>query len=317
MAGVLSEILGHMAVLSSIVKRSRQNPIATGGWCWLVLWVVLGAATAGADVPGTAVSPVTYRHMVRRSPNFSIHVVTIDLADRRVTVRVAAGGPATTNGPDWVTTLLPPSEIAAREHFDVAINGDFFSAIATKDIEGRKTGYVRGKAAFPIGPAMTDGRLWHKADLVRPYLEITADHQAKILAGRPGSELDPAAREVVGGGQIIVSDGKAVAFTGTFATARRPRTVVGVDRTGRWLTLFVVDGRQPELSIGMTLGELSQEMLALGCDRALNLDGGGSTVLVFRQPDTHQLQVLNSPSDAKERSVADVLGVAFETAVVK
>ena len=301
-----------MAVLSSIMKRSWLNPYVAGGVCWLVWWAVLAAATAGAEVPGAVGSPVTYRHMVRRSPNFSIHVVTVDLADPRVTVRVAPGGSAPTNGPAWVTTLLPPSEIANREHFDVAINGDFFAAIATKDIEGRKTGYVRGKAAFPIGPAMTDGRLWHQADEARPCLEITVDHRANIVTVPPGSTLDPAAREVVGGGQIIVSNGQSVVFASTFATARHPRTVVGVDRTGRWLTLLVVDGRQPELSIGMTLAELAREMVALGCDRALNLDGGGSTELVFREPDTHQLQVLNSPSDAKERSVADVLGVTFE-----
>jgi exopolysaccharide biosynthesis protein len=286
----------------------RAQPHRALVWA-AILWLGLALAAA-AELPA---SPVSYQHIVRRSPNFSIHVVTIDLADPRVTVRVAPGGPAATNGPAWVTTLLPPSEIAAREHFDTAINGDFFAAIATKDIEGRKTGYVRGKPAFPIGPAMTDGRLWHQAELGRPYLEITTDHHAKIMAGQPGNALETTAREVIGGGQIIVSDGQAVAFTNTFATARHPRTVVGVDRSGLRLTLFVVDGRQPELSIGMTLAELSREMVALGCDRALNLDGGGSTELVWRMPDTGRLQVLNSPSDSKERSVADVLGVTFET----
>jgi exopolysaccharide biosynthesis protein len=269
----------------------------------VVVWLVLAPALTPAE------EPVAYQHIVRRSPNFSIHVVTVDLADPRVTVRVAPGGPAPTNGPAWVTTLLPPGEIAVREHFDVAINGDFFSAIATKDVEGHNSGYVRGKAAFPIGPAMTDGRLWHRAELARPYLEITADRLARIVEGQPRSVLDPAAREVVGGGQIIVSDGQAVAFTNTFSTARHPRTAVGVDRTGRRLTLLVVDGRQPGLSIGMTLAELAREMVALGCDRALNLDGGGSTELVYRMPDTGRLQVMNSPSDGRERSVADVVGV--------
>jgi len=85
--------------------------------------------------------------------------------------------------------------------------------------------------------------------------------------------------------------------------------VVGLDHTGRVLTLFVVDGRQPGLSIGMTLAELAREMIALGCDSALNLDGGGSTDLVWRDGRTKQLKILNSPSDARERSVADVLGI--------
>jgi exopolysaccharide biosynthesis protein len=70
-----------------------------------------------------------------------------------------------------------------------------------------------------------------------------------------------------------------------------------------------VDGRQPKLSIGMTLHELSQEMIRLGCSSAINLDGGGSSTMVYRDPRTLALKVLNSPSDSKERSVAEVLGI--------
>ena len=88
------------------------------------------------------------------------------------------------------------------------------------------------------------------------------------------------------------------------------RTVVGLDRKGCQMTLFIMDGRQPALSIGMTLAELSKELIALGCDNAINLDGGGSTDLVYRDAATRQLKVLNSPSDTRERSVADVLGVS-------
>jgi len=74
----------------------------------------------------------------------------------------------------------------------------------------------------------------------------------------------------------------------------------------------VVDGRQPELSMGMSLAELSEELVRLGCASAINLDGGGSTTFVYRNPGSKKLEVLNSPSDTKERSVADVLGVTVE-----
>lgn len=280
------------------------------GCIWCVLTVI--GALLLVQTGGTALaqgSPVTCRHMVRHDPNYSIYVVTIDLTDPRVTVRVAAGGPAPDHDRTWVTTLLPPSEVAGREHFDIAINGDFFDAQATKDIEGRQTGYVRGKPAYPVGLAMTDGVVWHRPYLARPYLEITAGHVAKIVAGHPNDPIDALAQEIIGGGQIIERDGRAVVYTNKFALVRNPRTVVGLDRAGKRLTLFIVDGRQPALSVGMTLAELSKEMIALGCDSAMNLDGGGSTALVYRDPASRQLKVLNSPSDAKERSVADVLGV--------
>jgi exopolysaccharide biosynthesis protein len=78
------------------------------------------------------------------------------------------------------------------------------------------------------------------------------------------------------------------------------------------LTLLVVDGRQPRLSVGMRLSELAAEMSRLGCDSALNLDGGGSTTLVYRNSRTHKIQVVNSPSDSRERAVADILGVTVK-----
>ncbi len=62
----------------------------------------------------------------------------------------------------------------------------------------------------------------------------------------------------------------------------------------------------------MSLGELSDELVRLGCVAAINLDGGGSTTLVYRNPESKRLEVRNSPSDTRERSVADVLGVTVQ-----
>ena len=267
---------------------------------------------AAADQPITnSPTPVTYEHIVRRDPNYSIHVVRVNLKDPRVAVHVSRGGPDPDGDGPWLTTLMPVSEIAQREKYAVAINGDFFDAQATKDIEGRNTGYVRGKAAAPVGMAMTDGVLWHRPTTARPYLEITDSKVAKLLEGGPAGAIDTAAREIVGGEQIIVRDGHAVPFTTAFATNRHPRTAVGIDASGTQLAFLVVDGRQPELSIGMTLAELSGELLRLGCVAGINLDGGGSTTLVYRNPKSDKPSVVNSPSDMKERSVADALGVTL------
>jgi exopolysaccharide biosynthesis protein len=152
--------------------------------------------------------------------------------------------------------------------------------------------------------------LWHRPKTARPYLEITASKVAKLVEG-PGP-VDAAAREIVGGSQLIVRDGHAITFTNSFSTARHPRTAAGIDATGTQLTLLVVDGRQPELSVGMTLAEVADEMVRLGCASAINLDGGGSTTLVYRNPESKKLEIKNSPSDTKERSVADVLGVSVK-----
>jgi exopolysaccharide biosynthesis protein len=265
----------------------------------------------------TSHSPVFYQHIIRTHPNLSIYIVKINLADPRVAVRVSRGGADPDGNGPWVTTLMRPSEIAARDHYGIAINGDFFSAKATKDIEGKNTGYVDGKFASPEGTAMTDGRLWHCAETTRPCLEITSSNTAVIVESRPQQKMDPAARQIVGGGQIIVQNGQALQYGGDFAVNPNPRTAVGVGKNGTELTFFIVDGRQRALSAGMTLAELSNEMLRLGCENAINLDGGGSTTLVYRDPTTKKLKVLNSPSDTKERSVAEVLGVKVNARLPK
>jgi exopolysaccharide biosynthesis protein len=65
----------------------------------------------------------------------------------------------------------------------------------------------------------------------------------------------------------------------------------------------VVDGRQLDVSIGMTLPELAEFMLKLGCKEALNLDGGGSATLwAFGA-------VRNSPSEGQERPACNALVV--------
>ena len=62
-----------------------------------------------------------------------------------------------------------------------------------------------------------------------------------------------------------------------------------------------VDGRQRGLSVGMNFQELASYMMKLGCDTALNLDGGGSATFWVMG------QVMNSPSEGRPRGSANGL----------
>jgi hypothetical protein len=42
---------------------------------------------------------------------------------------------------------------------------------------------------------------------------------------------------------------------------------------------LVVEGRNPEVSNGVTIDELADIMISIGCQEALNLDGGGSSAM--------------------------------------
>jgi hypothetical protein len=71
------------------------------------------------------------------------------------------------------------------------------------------------------------------------------------------------------------------------------------------LFLIEVDGRQPEFSVGITRPEFAALMLALGATRGMSFDGGGSSEIAVRTLARARAHVVNSPSDGKERRVAD------------
>ncbi len=108
----------------------------------------------------------------------------------------------------------------------------------------------------------------------------------------------------IGGGPRLLTGGQYVGgegFAPPFSERRHPRTAIGVLGDGR-IILFVVDGRQPYHSLGMTLPELAAALRQLGVVDAMNLDGGGSTTMVVSG------RLINLPSDETgERLVPNAL----------
>ncbi len=76
--------------------------------------------------------------------------------------------------------------------------------------------------------------------------------------------------EVIGGFPLLLQEGGRVgdlevSQRASFAAERHPRTAVGFDADSELLWVVVVDGRQPDHSLGMTLPELTALFEALGC----------------------------------------------------
>lgn len=86
---------------------------------------------------------------------------------------------------------------------------------------------------------------------------------------------------IVSGGPYLVKNGEVfVDMTEQKLGAiggRNPRTAIGYTENGN-LIMVAVDGREGS-SIGMTLNELGTFLKSVGCVNAMNLDGGGSTVM--------------------------------------
>ena len=137
-------------------------------------------------------------------------------------------------------------------------------------------------------------------------LSLSGSVGAAVKTVTPGTVLSLSLRTspdltgvetAIGGGPLLVSKSTKRTFTGN--QPRHPRTAIGWNPTHYFL--LVVDGRQKDLSVGMSLPELADMMHDLGCTDAMNLDGGGSSTFWLAGT------VMNSPSDGRERRVANGL----------
>jgi hypothetical protein len=114
-------------------------------------------------------------------------------------------------------------------------------------------------------------------------------------------------KTAISGGPILVRNGRRQktdengpeTYEMSSMFERHPRAAIGWNQNS--IFLVEVDGRQHGLSVGMTLDELANFMVALGCQDAMNFDGGGSATLWYDG------EVRNSPCDRAERDIANCL----------
>ena len=113
---------------------------------------------------------------------------------------------------------------------------------------------------------------------------------------------------IIGAGPTLVKNGEvyvtadAEQFPADIRVGRAPRSAVGVTQYGDYI-FAVADGRQAH-SKGCTLLEWAQILRnSFGAVQAINLDGGGSTELIFKG------SLVNKPSDGYERLVGDALTI--------
>ncbi|NBM18049.1 phosphodiester glycosidase family protein, partial [Streptomyces sp. GC420] len=128
------------------------------------------------------------------------------------------------------------------------------------------------------------------------------------LSYSPRTDSGPVPRTAVGGRELLVVDGVPQNHDGAGNNKAAPRTAVGFSADGTRMHILTVDGRQAD-SGGVTLTELGLMMRQAGAHNALNLDGGGSSTLLAREPGSDALQVENSPSDGSERTVPNGLAL--------
>ena len=113
----------------------------------------------------------------------------------------------------------------------------------------------------------------------------------------------------VGGGDVLIRNGSITEPSGWdsgVAFSRHPRTALGIKADGT-VVIYAVDGRRSSYSNGLTEWDLAEELYSQGCVEAINLDGGGSTTFLFREPEDDSYTVVNSPSDGSLRKCSTFL----------
>ena len=182
------------------------------------------------------------------------------------------------------------SDIASSNNAILAINGDYYGA--------QEKGYViRNGIVYRDIPGNSD------VLCISPDGSLTIVDPSSVSA----RELaDQGVWQAFSFGPALVSDGMiTVSENSEVGRARvgNPRTAIGILSDLHYV--FVVsDGRTNE-SDGLTLYELAVFMQQLGVSTAYNLDGGGSSTMVFNG------EVINNPTtngfSINERKVSDII----------
>lgn len=192
-----------------------------------------------------------------------------------------------------------------------------------------KTGEVLSRQKSRGGPIPEQGYVLQGTGAEAEWLATharmgqTLAIDIKVFAETPSSiAVIPLEKGVyaVNGGPTLIDDGEIVlaypaegwspapiadtdryAFYNAWLVRRNPRTAAGIREDGS-LLLVVVDGRNPEHSIGASIPEMAGLMQHLGAVDAINLDGGGSSAMVVEG------ELVSTPSDASgERPVSDAI----------
>ena len=249
-----------------------------------------------------------------------VHFLKIDLTSPEVEVFAALSpDPDGPEGPAEGELVLPET-FMSDEGILALINANAFSYLPPPTNTPPRKGMYVGRPVRIQGLAAADGEIRSPDQPDR--LAFWLDEKGKPHIGHP-TVKDKVQHGVADWFSPLVVDGLAVGETKPgdeglldeedLANTKiskdiHPRTMLGFDDTGTWLLLVVVDGRRNGYSIGLRLSEQAALMKERGCTQAINLDGGGSSIIMIRD-ENGDLRTVNRPSSNRHRPIPIMLGL--------
>ncbi|MBR5111516.1 MAG: phosphodiester glycosidase family protein [Clostridia bacterium] len=207
-----------------------------------------------------------------------------------------------------------PEKIAKQHQLVFAINSDYFIYRIERDHEESYD--------YPIGVIIRDGEVFYdrpkKANsTVYPPLDVmalypdgsvTLHKNATITAKEL---LKNGATDTLSFGPILVENGEVSPRSKEFGNTPNPRTGFGVVEPGHYVVV-VAEGKRKGVTEGESCIWLGEKMAELGCQSAINLDGGATSVLIFMG---NQINVTGNYNSSTNRKQNELFGIGHSGAI--
>ncbi|MDX1641061.1 MAG: phosphodiester glycosidase family protein [Balneolaceae bacterium] len=200
-------------------------------------------------------------------------------------------------------SILNTSRFAEKNNALAAINGSYFREDTGSPLAFLK---IDGEVVVPGQP---DRNLY----LENGGIGWSENEPLKILKKPQEGWKSSKFQTILSSGPLLIFDSKIQVFNNdSFHQNRHPRTAIAITNDRR-VYLVTIDGRSFQ-SYGMTIPELSNFLVDLGAEHALNLDGGGSTTMWIRNKTENG--IVNYPSDNLEFDHKGEISVANALIIV-
>ncbi|ULB34893.1 MULTISPECIES: phosphodiester glycosidase family protein [Proteiniphilum] len=201
-------------------------------------------------------------------------------------------------------------------------NGETVSKIetvTTRKYNGVDTNYYPTTGAFGMESDGTFTSQWvyHSNNILYAYPSPSPNKSGEKPMPIPSAIFPEGAvkwqpKEAISAGPLLIKEGEYKNLwenelfdeaSGVGPNYNHPRSAVGYHPNG-YVVLFVCEGRNKTPNTpGMTLKNVADILLELGCTEAINLDGGGSSCMLINGKETI------IPSDGKQRTITNMVAI--------
>ncbi len=274
-------VSGILALLTACATLPATPPTLPEGYVALRRDIAYGVITTPA--PGPRVT----------------QVIILDLSRGKLALRLTRGD--TSGGKEYrsLTTTSYTRQTGAL----IGVNAGFFGPVVdTEGVAMDAAGFVVADGVITSPPLVPS----QDSAVVKAVVCFEVRHVVIDDTRACPSQF----REGLAAGPRLLREG--VVASDPANITRHPRTALGISALGDKVWLVVTDGRQAGYSAGATLAEMAELLKGLGAVNAINLDGGGSSAIIYHDP-VSGLRALNRPIQSgvpgKERPVATHIGV--------